>query len=126
LEKSVNRLKEAYEKTVEHRGDEEYQFFRDSAIWRFKFTVEILWKSLKGFLYEVEGINCKSPKGCIREFFSSGYISPEETTNLLEMIDSRNKTSHTYHEEIAEEIFLELKEYIPLIEKVLNIISSKR
>ena len=126
LEKSVNRLKEAYEKTVEHRGDEEYQFFRDSAIQRFKFTVEILWKSLKGFLYEVEGINCKSPKGCIREFFSSGYISPEETTNLLEMIDSRNKTSHTYHEEIAEEIFLELKEYIPLIEKVLNIISSKR
>lgn len=126
LEKSVNRLKEAYEKTAEHRGDEEYQFFRDSAIQRFEFTVEILWKSLKSFLYAVEGINCKSPKGCIREFFSSGYITPEETTNLLEMIDSRNKTSHTYHEEIAEEIFLELKEYIPLIEKVLNIISSKR
>ena len=42
------------------------------------------------------------------------------------MIDSRNKTSHTYHEEIAEEIFLELKDYIPLIEKVLDTISTRR
>jgi len=104
--------------------DEDYPFFRDSSIQRFEFTVEILWKSLKSFLHKTEGINCKSPKNCIREFFSSGYLSPEETTKLLEMIDSRNKTSHTYHEEVAEEIFKELKSYIPLIQKVFNIIKN--
>ncbi len=123
--KSVKRLKEAWEKANRYKDNEDYPFFRDSAIQRFEFTTEIMWKTIKEFLSKKEGIVCKSPKGCIREFFSAGYLNPEETTSLLEMIDSRNKTTHTYHEDIAEEIFHSLKKYIPLIEKVLRIILEK-
>ena len=65
---ALGRLKEAYQKALD-RKQEDYPFFRDSAIQRFEFTVEIFWKCLKAYLKEREGIDCRSPKSCIREFF---------------------------------------------------------
>ena len=125
FEKAIKRLKDAYQETLKHKGDEYYTFFRDSTIQRFEFTVEIMWKTLKSFLFEYAGIECKSPKGCIREFFSAGYLTEAETANLLEMIDDRNMTSHTYHEEVAEKIFNDLHIYLPIIEKVKDEIKEK-
>ena len=101
---ALKRLEEAHTKAVEARGSENYSFFRDSAIQRFEFTLEIAWKSIKSFLLEQEGIECRSPKGCMREFSVTGYIDADETLRLLQMVDDRNLASHTYHENIAEEI----------------------
>ena len=123
LKRAFYRLKEAYTKAKIE--DEYYIFFRDATIQRFEFTVEILWKTLKNFLREIEGVECKSPKGCIKDFFSSGYLTEEETRILLEMIDDRNLTSHTYHEEVAEKIFKDLKLYLPIIEKIVNILEQR-
>ena len=120
FEKAFKRLKESYGETLKHKGDDYYTFFRDSTIQRFEFTVEIMWKTIKSFLYEYTGIDCKSPKGCIRDFFSVGYLTEYETTTLLEMIDDRNMTSHTYHEEVAEKIFKDLHIYLPIIEKIIE------
>ncbi|SMP13958.1 nucleotidyltransferase substrate binding protein, HI0074 family [Desulfurobacterium pacificum] len=100
-------------------------FFRNSAIQRFEFTVEILWKTVKTFLKEIEGIECRSPKSCIRGFFSVGYLSEDEVLLLLRMIDDRNLTSHAYIEEVAEEIFRRIVEYEPLIEKIINILEER-
>ena len=112
FESSLLRLEESYKKTVENRNSEDYLFFRDSAIQRFEFTVEIFWKLLKNIVKDNEGIICNSPKSCIREFFASGYIKENNAKLLMEMIDDRNMTSHTYHEEVAEIIFSKLKDYI--------------
>ena len=112
FESSLLRLEESYKKTVENRYSEDYLFFRDSAIQRFEFTVEIFWKLLKNIVKDNEGIICNSPKSCIREFFASGYIKENNAKLLMEMIDDRNMTSHTYHEEVAEIIFSKLKYYI--------------
>ena len=112
FESSLFRLEESYEKTAENKNNENYRFFRDSAIQRFEFTVEIFWKLLKNIAKENEGIICNSPKSCIREFFASGYIKESNAKLLMEMIDDRNMTSHTYHEEVAEIIFSKLKNYI--------------
>jgi nucleotidyltransferase substrate binding protein (TIGR01987 family) len=125
LKRALNRLKEAYEMANLMRNSEHYEFFRDSAIQRFEFTVEILWKSIKSFLFEVEGITCRSPKSCIREFLSASYLSPQETTTLLKMVDDRNRTSHTYHEEVAEEIFNNLGGYITAMKKTLRVLEEK-
>lgn len=119
LEKAFDRLKESYFKTLEYVNSDYYPFFRDSTVQRFEFTTEILWKTLKEFLHEKEGVECKSPKSCIREFFSTGYVSSEEANILLQMIDDRNLTSHTYHEDVAEKIFKDLAVYLPVIESVL-------
>jgi len=98
FEKALKRLKEAYELANLMKDKEYCEFFRDSAIQRFEFPTEVMWKILKEFLRDKEGIICKSPKSCM----------------LLKAIDDRNRTSHTYHEEVAEEIFCSLGEYIPL------------
>ena len=124
-EKALNRLKEAYKKALTSRGTEEYEFFRDSAIQRFEFSVELMWKLIKRFLETYEGLTCRSPKSCIREFFSAGYLSEEETLKLLQMVDDRNRTSHTYHEEVAQELFQNLRGYLPLMERLLLLIGNR-
>jgi len=120
FEKAFKRLKEALKEAENHRKNSYFQFFRDSTIQRFEFTVETLWKAIKAFLLKVEGVDCRSPKGCIREFFSSGYLTEDEAGKLLEMIDDRNLTSHTYREEIADLIFSKIKDYTELMEVVLK------
>jgi nucleotidyltransferase substrate binding protein (TIGR01987 family) len=112
FESSLQRLEESYKKTVENIDSDLYKFFRDSTIQRFEFTVEIFWKLLKNVLKKNEGIECNSPKSCIREFFASGYINEDNAKLFMEMIDDRNMTSHTYHEEVAEIIFSKLKNYL--------------
>jgi len=117
FEKTLNRLREAYELTNLMRGKEHYEIFRDSTIQRFEFTTEIMWKTLKEFLKERKGIVCKSPKSCIREFFSVGYLNEEETYQLLKAVDDRNRA---FHQEVAEEIFSHVGDYINLYQKVLK------
>ena len=121
FEKALERLQEAYLK-AKSSDEVDYPFFRDSAVQRFEFTVEIFWKCVKAFLQRVEGIDCRSPKSCVREFFSTGYITEEEAIFLLNMIDDRNLTSHAYREEVAEQLFLRLGKYVDLLKKVLMIL----
>ncbi len=124
FDKALERLKEAYNRTIEQLNKDERSFFRDSTIQRFEFTLEICWKSIKSFLLVHEGMECRSPKGCIREFHAAGYISRSEVVSLLQMIDDRNLASHTYHETLADEIFAHIGSYLPLLEKVYKTVAS--
>ena len=122
---ALHRLSESVEITLANKGNETFSFFRDSTIQRFEFTLEIAWKSIKSFLLEYEGIECRSPKGCIREFLSAGYLDNTQTTTLLMMIDDRNLATHTYHESLADEIFLHIQEYLTILQKVYTLIKEK-
>ena len=123
---SLQRLEEAHRKTIAHRNDDEYAFFRDSTIQRFEFTLEIAWKSIKSYLLEQDGIECRSPKRCMREFFTAGYISEDETSQLLAMIDDRNLSTHTYHEALADEIYAHIEGYLTTLKHVYTVIASTR
>ena len=120
FEDALERLGEAYEKTVELRGKEEYPFYRDSTVQRFEFTFETAWRAMKEFLGR-EGILCRSPRGCARELFSAGYISEEDAKAFFRMIEDRNLTVHTYREEVAEEIVSRMGEHIQLLRKFLGL-----
>lgn len=120
FELAFNRFKEAYLRAEKGKANSDYYFFRDSAIQRFEFTVEIFWKTIKSFLKEKDGIDCRTPKNCIREFFSAGHLNEEETILLLGMIDDRNLTSHTYREEVAESIFSRLNKYIDALDEIVS------
>lgn len=64
---------------------------------------------------EVGGITTMGSKDAIKEAFSAGLISKGET--WMDMIKSRNKTSHTYNKETADSIFLSIiHDYHPLFE----------
>jgi len=98
---------------------------RDAAIQRFEYTFEALWKFLKEYLKEKEGIISNSPKSCFREIFALGFLTEEETVKYLEMTDRRNDTAHTYKEEVAQMIYTKIEEYLQLIESLLNKFKDK-
>lgn len=93
---------------------------RDATIQRFEYTFEALWKFLKEYLKEREGIVSNSPKACFRETFSLGFITEEETVKFLEMTDRRNDTSHTYKEEVAQIIYSKVPEYFSEMKSLLQ------
>lgn len=101
-------------------GEEKTAVNRDAAIQRFEYTTEIVWKYLQLFLKQKEGIECYSPKTCLREAGTVGLLNEEDTASALQMIDDRNMTSHTYHEEVAEKIYAKLPAYAKLMEKLLD------
>ncbi len=115
---ALERLNESYMRAQERVKTDEFEFYRDSTIQRFEFTLEIAWKSIKTYLFEKEGIECRSPKGCIREFFSAGLFDQSNIETLLEMIDDRNLATHTYHEALAEEIFTSIGTYVQVLQKL--------
>jgi nucleotidyltransferase substrate binding protein (TIGR01987 family) len=71
---------------------------RDTTIQRFEFTFEAVWKLLKLYLKDREGIVCNSPKSCFREAHSVGLLTEDEAVKFLEMTDDRNTTAHLYNE----------------------------
>ncbi len=110
LEQAFKRLKEALPK-VEDDLD------RDGVIQRFEFTVELLWKTLK-LILAYQGVECFTPRQCVKEAFRAGLIPDDEI--ILDMIADRNRSSHIYDEETAEEIFERIsKVYVKALEKIL-------
>ncbi len=124
FKRALSRFEEAIVLAHENRGDRLYPFLRDSAIQRFEFTFEIFWKLVKTAMKELEGVECNSPKSCMRELFKNRYITEEELRKLFQMVDDRNLTVHTYHEKLAEELFERLESYAGLMNMVKRKIRS--
>ena len=68
----------------------------------FGYTHELAWKTLKDFLNYKGNKEIYGSKDTIREAFKYELIKEGEI--WMDMIKSRNKTSHTYNEETAKEI----------------------
>jgi nucleotidyltransferase substrate binding protein (TIGR01987 family) len=68
----------------------------------FEFTHELAWNTLKDFLEERGVQNLYGSKDTTREAFKAGLIENGEA--WMNMIQSRNLTSHTYEEAIAAAI----------------------
>ena len=90
-----------------------------------KYLLNLLQKSqlvIKNFLYEFHGIDAKSPRESIKEFFLVGAVEEGNYELLINMLDDRNKLSHIYKEEFFEEIHSKLKNYFEVMALVLKII----
>lgn len=75
---------------------------KQGLIQAFEFTHELAWNVLKDYL-ESQGIQgVVGSRGATREAFKNGLIADGEV--WMDMIKSRNQTSHTYNEETANEI----------------------
>lgn len=91
----------------------------DATIRRFMFTFELCWKFLKDFFSE-KGVSLNYPKEVIQEAFRIGIINDEDL--WLQILEDRNLTSHTYDEELADEIFQRIKVYTPEIRRLCDFI----
>jgi len=68
----------------------------------FEFTFELAWKLLKDFLEAKGFANFHGSRDTFRLAFEEGLITNGKL--WMEMIDDRNRTSHTYDEEVADSI----------------------
>lgn len=109
LKNAVVRLREALAVT-------ETDVSRDAAIQRFEFCFELAWKTIQESARS-EGLDCQSPKGCLKLAFKTGWIEDEH--GWLAMIEDRNRTTHTYDEQLARDVFRRLPGYLPLLETLL-------
>ena len=97
---------------------EKTSIVRDSAIKRYELCYELAWKSIQELL-KMEGlVVCKTPRKCFKEAFKLGWIQNE--IGFLEMAENRNLTTHVYHEELAEAIYIKLKLYLELFKNLAS------
>jgi len=77
---------------------------RDAMIRRFEYSTEAFWKYLKAYLLTGYNLSANSPREVIRTGLKTKLYSEEISKELLQMLDDRNLTSHTYVEELAKSI----------------------
>ncbi len=120
---SLNRLKKAFSTLKDGVLQAKTQLEKDGVIQRFEYTFELFWKTLKIILSYL-GIECYSPRNCIKEAFRQGLIEDDEI--FLDMLEDRNLSSHIYEEDSVEEIFRRIKEvYVDVLEKAVNTLEAK-
>ena len=119
------RLKEAIELAQKRKLS---HLEEQGLIQAFEFTHELAWNTLKNFL-ENRGVGgLYGSKDTTREAFRQGLIENGEA--WMEMIKSRNLTSHTYNEDIAKSIAdaicrFYFSEFQRLLEKLTHLKSQE-
>jgi nucleotidyltransferase substrate binding protein (TIGR01987 family) len=94
--KALNQMSRFIEKSDLNELEEQ------GLIQAFEYTHELAWKTLKDFL-EDQGIqNVYGSKDATRAAFKLNLLEDGET--WMNMIVSRNQTSHTYNESTTQEI----------------------
>ncbi|MBA5249101.1 MAG: DUF86 domain-containing protein [Gammaproteobacteria bacterium] len=113
---SITRLQEVL---LENKTD----IVRDSAIKRYEICYELSWKSIQEQLKN-EGLEvCNSPKSCFKQAFKLGLIENEE--KFADMVQSRNLTTHTYNEDLANKIYTQLEGYLQILTNLAQNIGKK-
>lgn len=85
---------------------------KQGLIQSFEFTHELAWNVMRDYALYQGNAEIRGSRDAVRSAFAMGLIEDGEV--WMEMIKSRNETSHTYDEEIASEIFSKImNQYLP-------------
>lgn len=76
---------------------------RDGVLQRFEFCTELAWKTTREYLIDQGYADINSPKSVMKTAYSDGLIDDEIV--WLDILNSRNITSHIYDEETAKEVY---------------------
>ncbi len=92
---------------------------KQGLIQAFEFTHELAWNVMKDYFAYQGNIGITGSRDAAREAFQKGLV--EDGEGWMEMIRSRNLTSHTYQQKIADEICGHIvARYFPLFEQFLR------
>jgi nucleotidyltransferase substrate binding protein (TIGR01987 family) len=88
------------------------EMIKEGLIQRFEYTHELAWNLMKDYASFQGNSTIGGSRDATREAFQLQII--ENGKIWMDMIGSRNKTSHTYNEDTAEEIYTKiLRDYYP-------------
>ena len=125
LKKAIAFLKKAIDDTEALKNKEYEVHLQNSKIKSFEFCVDMLWKFVRIYLQRIEGIDLPAiPKPVLQHCLIAKLTNSKETEILLVMIDDRNRTSHRYSEEMADEISEKIDEYYELMNKLIKTLET--
>ena len=110
LEKALRKLEEILDLVPS-------EIHRDAGVQRFEFSFELSWKLMQAVLRS-NGIDCISPRSCIRDSVRLNLISDPEI--WFGFLEARNLVSHTYNEKQAQAVYKIAKKFLPQALLLLN------
>lgn len=125
LSQSVKYIQENFD--AEESLDDEIldEMIKEGLIQRFEYTHELAWNVMKDYAEYQGNPNIGGSRDATREAFQLKLVTNGHI--WMDMITSRNKTSHTYNEETANEIYDKiLKKYYPAFIEFKNTMEEKR
>lgn len=91
---------------------------------KFEYSIELCWKLIKNHLKKQDGIDAKSPKQSIKEFYLAGYIDEDHYLRLIDMIDDRNRLSHIYDKDEFNKILKRFPPYVKTFNRIIEILEK--
>ena len=92
---------------------------KQGLIQAFEFTHELAWNVMKDYFIYQGNTDITGSRDAVRESFAKGLIVDGES--WMEMILSRNKSSHTYNLQVANDIVDKIiKQYYELFNQFLK------
>lgn len=126
--KAMDKLQQSVEyihKNFEIEDEILDEMIKEGLIQRFEYTHELAWNVMKDYAEYQGNSTIGGSRDASREALQLKIIVDGEI--WMDMIKSRNKTSHTYNEETANEIYSKiLNEYYPTFVKFRNLMEQKR
>ena len=92
---------------------------RGAIINAYQYTFELFWKTLQKYMKQLEMLDELGPGSVIRTAYQYEII--DDGPKFMAMLKDRNLITHTYKEDVAEDIYLNIKnEYIETIEEFIE------
>ena len=103
LKKALSNLDEAVELSEER---ELTKLEKQGLIQSFEYTYELAWNTIRDFYRSKGEVDIQGSRDAFRLAFERGLI--EDGQVFMNMIKSRQLSSHTYNEETADEIYQDI------------------
>jgi nucleotidyltransferase substrate binding protein (TIGR01987 family) len=119
LARQTDNLTQAINMTTSCDRPDMIPNMKESVIQRFEYCIESSRKFMKKFLGEKYGIETIGPKDTIKEAHLAHII--DDTQVWMNMLQSRNQTSHIYDEETANDIYNDITvSYSPAMQAFID------
>ena len=120
FQKSLRNLEETVS-CIQHEGLN--KIYTMALIQAFEISFELGWKTIKDYL-EFGGIKVTTPREVIKSAFLNEIITNGQS--WIDMMDARNKTSHTYQEPLAQQLANDIiNNYTPLFTELEKFLQGK-
>lgn len=122
---ALNQLKEAVEL---HQTRELSLIEKQGMIQAFEFTHELAWKVIKDYLEYQSALNIRGSRDAVKEAFKIDLVDNGQT--WINMIETRNITTHTYDKIIVENTVISIveeyySEFVKLKDEFLKILNEQ-
>lgn len=120
LKQSYENLHKAYLKLKQFlEQDNNTELSRAGIVHAYEFTFELFWKFLQKYLDNLGILEEHGPSAVIRTAYQNEYL--DDGQEYMDMLRDRKLITHTYREEMAEEIYTRIKNiHIHTLEKFIT------